>query len=40
MILTPHVAGITEESQRRILRVLADDIDAVLDGRPPASAVT
>lgn len=39
VILTPHIAGITEQSQQRILRVLADDIDAVLDGRPADSAV-
>jgi D-3-phosphoglycerate dehydrogenase/(S)-sulfolactate dehydrogenase len=39
VILTPHVAGITEQSQDRILRVLATDISAVLDGRPPTSAV-
>jgi D-3-phosphoglycerate dehydrogenase len=39
VILTPHVAGITEQSQERILRVLAADISAVLDGRPPAAAV-
>jgi phosphoglycerate dehydrogenase-like enzyme len=39
VIFTPHVAGITEQSQERILRVLAADISAVLDGRPPTSAV-
>lgn len=39
VILTPHIAGITHESQRRIMRVLADDIDAVLSGRPAASGV-
>jgi D-3-phosphoglycerate dehydrogenase/(S)-sulfolactate dehydrogenase len=39
VILTPHIAGITAQSQRRILEVLAADIDAVLDGRPAASAV-
>jgi D-3-phosphoglycerate dehydrogenase len=39
VILTPHVAGITEQSQERILSVLAADISAVLDGRPPAAAV-
>jgi D-3-phosphoglycerate dehydrogenase / 2-oxoglutarate reductase len=39
VILTPHVAGITEQSQERILRVLAADISAVLDGKPPAAAV-
>jgi D-3-phosphoglycerate dehydrogenase / 2-oxoglutarate reductase len=40
VILTPHVAGITEQSQQRILQVLAADISAVLDGRPPAAAVS
>ena len=39
VILTPHVAGITEQSQERILQVLAADISAMLDGRPPAAAV-
>jgi D-3-phosphoglycerate dehydrogenase / 2-oxoglutarate reductase len=39
VILTPHVAGITEQSQDRILRVLADGIRAVFDGRSPPSAV-
>ena len=40
VVLTPHVAGITEQSQERILRVLAADIAAVLDGGSPSSAVT
>ncbi|TQM11558.1 NAD(P)-dependent oxidoreductase [Pseudonocardia kunmingensis] len=31
-ILTPHIAGITHESQQAILQVLAADIDAVLSG--------
>lgn len=39
VILTPHVAGITAQSQARIMRVLADDIDAVLSGGEAASAV-
>lgn len=39
VILTPHVAGITAQSQERIMRVLADDIDAVLSGGEAASAV-
>jgi D-3-phosphoglycerate dehydrogenase/(S)-sulfolactate dehydrogenase len=39
VILTPHVAGITAESQRRIMRVLADDIEAVLTGGRAASSV-
>jgi (S)-sulfolactate dehydrogenase len=32
VVLTPHVAGITAESQDRITQVLAQDIRAVLDG--------
>ena len=32
VLFTPHVAGITEESQHRILSVLADDLHAVLTG--------
>ncbi len=39
VILTPHVAGITTESQQRIMRVLADDIEAVLAGGQAASSV-
>ncbi|HEY1916363.1 MAG TPA: NAD(P)-dependent oxidoreductase [Streptosporangiaceae bacterium] len=39
VILTPHVAGITAQSQERILRVVAADIAAVLDGRLPSAAV-
>lgn len=39
VILTPHIAGITAESQQRIMRVLADDIEAVLSGAEAASAV-
>jgi D-3-phosphoglycerate dehydrogenase / 2-oxoglutarate reductase len=39
VILTPHVAGITHQSQDRILRVIAADIAAVLDGRRPSAAV-
>ena len=40
VILTPHVAGITAQSQDRILRALAADISAVLDGRSPSFPVT
>jgi phosphoglycerate dehydrogenase-like enzyme len=40
VVLTPHVAGITEQSQERILRALAAGISAVLDGGRPSSAVT
>jgi D-3-phosphoglycerate dehydrogenase / 2-oxoglutarate reductase len=39
VILTPHVAGITSQSQQRIMRVLADDIEAVLAGGRAASSV-
>lgn len=39
LILTPHIAGITTQSQQRILQVLTRDIDAVLDGQAAASAV-
>lgn len=39
VILTPHIAGITTQSQSRILKVLCSDIDAVLNGRPARSAV-
>lgn len=39
VIFTPHVAGITRESQRRIARIIADDITAVLDGKMAAHAV-
>ncbi|HEY3955651.1 MAG TPA: NAD(P)-dependent oxidoreductase [Streptosporangiaceae bacterium] len=40
VVLTPHVAGMTEQSQQRILQVLAADIAAVLDGGSPSNAVT
>ncbi|GAB3393852.1 hypothetical protein GCM10027568_23480 [Humibacter soli] len=39
VILTPHIAGITDQSQERILEVLAHDIEAVLSGAEAASAV-
>jgi D-3-phosphoglycerate dehydrogenase/(S)-sulfolactate dehydrogenase len=39
VIYTPHVAGITADSQRRIASVLADDICAVLDGGEAEHAV-
>jgi len=39
VIVTPHIAGITAESQQRILRVLADDIEAVLNGGHASSGV-
>jgi (S)-sulfolactate dehydrogenase len=39
VIFTPHVAGITVESQQRIANVLVDDINAVLDGAEATHAV-
>ncbi|HEX6446870.1 MAG TPA: NAD(P)-dependent oxidoreductase, partial [Streptosporangiales bacterium] len=39
VVLSPHVAGITTESQDRIADVLAADIRAVLSGAPARSAV-
>lgn len=39
VVLTPHIAGITAESQARIGEVLARDIRAVLTGEPAQSAV-
>ena len=39
VIFTPHVAGITVESQRRIATILAEDITAVLSGGTASHAV-
>ena len=39
VIFTPHIAGITTQSQQRILQVLADDIETVLSGGRAASSV-
>jgi len=39
VVLTPHVAGITAESQDRIFEILADDIRSVLTGREARYAV-
>ncbi|MQA77599.1 MAG: phosphoglycerate dehydrogenase [Streptosporangiales bacterium] len=39
VVLTPHIAGITTQSQERIADILAGDIRAVLDGTPARSAV-
>ncbi|TWH18332.1 hydroxyacid dehydrogenase [Prauserella rugosa] len=39
VIYTPHVAGLTVESQERIVSALSDDIAAVLGGGKAASAV-
>lgn len=38
VLLTPHVAGITTQSQHRIAAVLADDIARVLSGEPARHA--
>jgi D-3-phosphoglycerate dehydrogenase len=32
VVLTPHIAGITRESQSRIIKYLADDIDRAING--------
>lgn len=39
VIFSPHIAGITTQSQQRIMQVLADDIEAVLSGGRAASSV-
>lgn len=39
VVLTPHIAGLTAESQERITDVLVADIRRVLDGQAPRSAV-
>lgn len=39
VVLTPHVAGITAESQHRILEILAADTRSVLTGGTAANAV-
>lgn len=39
VVLTPHVAGITTESQRRILQILAEETRAVLSGGAARYAV-
>lgn len=39
VVSTPHIAGVTAESQARITDVLAADIRSVLDGGEAASAV-
>ena len=39
VILTPHVAGITKESQAAINQILVDNIDLVLDGKTATHAV-
>ncbi len=39
LILTPHVAGITHESQLRINRILTSNIELVLNSKPATHAV-
>lgn len=39
VILTPHIAGITHESQAKITGILAENLDLVLSGKPAAHAV-
>jgi phosphoglycerate dehydrogenase-like enzyme len=39
VVLTPHIAGITEQSQARIFHILADDIRTVLAGGKARNAV-
>lgn len=39
VVLSPHIAGITGASQRRIAEILAHDIDLVLAGQPAEHAV-
>lgn len=39
-LLTPHIAGITAQSQLRITQALADDIDSLLSGGVAQHAVT
>jgi D-3-phosphoglycerate dehydrogenase/(S)-sulfolactate dehydrogenase len=39
VILTPHIAGITKESQAAINRVLVSEIEAALTGTPHKYAV-
>ena len=39
LILTPHIAGITKESQLAINQILVENIDLVLDGKKATHAV-
>ncbi len=39
VILTPHIAGVTKESQRAISKVLTEDIERALTGRQLRAAV-
>lgn len=40
LVLTPHVAGVTADSQRRIAELLSEDIEAVLSGRRAGHSVS
>jgi len=35
VILTPHVAGVTMETQMRIITIPVDNLAAVIEGREP-----
>jgi D-3-phosphoglycerate dehydrogenase/(S)-sulfolactate dehydrogenase len=39
VILAPHVAGITAESQLRINQILTQNIELLLTGKPAVNAV-
>jgi phosphoglycerate dehydrogenase-like enzyme len=39
VLLTPHVAGITHESERRVADMVLGDVDRVLSGKTPAGRV-
>ncbi len=39
IILTPHIAGITKESQLAINKILVDNIELVLDGKKASHSV-
>ena len=39
VILTPHIAGITKESQTKITGILADNLGLILTGQPATHAV-
>lgn len=39
VLLSPHVAGVTEESQRRVVEILAEEISLVLRGKSSTRSV-
>lgn len=39
IVFSPHVAGVTVESQRRVAEILVGEIELMLDGRPNQRAV-